>query len=219
MNVGTSAPKLCNNHVIHQNFKDVYYLLLFPCSKVLRPVYRAHYRLFGAGKVKAQIGCGKNYLKDFINIDANFQRKIDYLLDVRAGLPFPDGSMEFLYSCHMMEHLHVTEAINLLKECKRVLSPNGYMRLTLPDFEFITAILSGDQVCDFPRKFKSRQGQAINHLFCDGQHKYGYSKEVIEELAGEMGFSKVIAVGNEDANIPNLFEIEPGGSFSVNIFR
>lgn len=205
--------------MIHQNIKDAYYLLLFPCSKLLRPVYRAHYRLFRAGKVKAQVGCGKNYIKDFINIDANFQRKADYLLDVRAGLPFPDDSMEFLYSCHMMEHLHVNEAIALLKECKRVLSPNGYMRLTLPDFAFIVAILSGDEVCHFPRKFNSREGQAINHLFCDGQHKYGYSKEVIEELAVDMGFARITSAGAHDANIPNLPEIEPGGSFSVNLFK
>jgi predicted SAM-dependent methyltransferase len=205
--------------VIHQNIKDVYYLLLFPSSKVLRPFYRQHFRLFGAKRDRAHIGCGKNYLPGFVNLEANFQRKCDYLLDVRAGLPFPDESLVFLYSCHMLEHLHITESIALLKECYRVLKRDGYMRLTLPDFRFVLQILAGEESCDFPRSFKSLEGQAINHLFCDGQHKYGYSREVLEEIALPLGFSKVESANGNDENIPNLTEIEPGGSFSVNLFK
>lgn len=168
---------------------------------------------------KAQIGCGPNYLKGFVNIDANFQRQTDYLLDVRAGLPFPDCSMEFIYSCHMLEHLHVTEAIRLLKECHRVLKAEGYMRLTLPDFEFVFRILGGDEESSFPRHFRSKHGQAINFLFCDGQHKYGFSKEVVEELALELGFSRVVEAGPADENISNIDHIEPSGSFSVNLYK
>ena len=168
---------------------------------------------------KAQIGCGQHYLDGFVNIDANFQRKTDYLLDVRAGLPFPDSSMEFIYSCHLLEHLHLTEAIRLLKECHRVLNPKGYMRLTLPDFEFVLRILSGDEESHFPRSFRSRHGQAINFLFCEGQHKYGFSREVVEELALDLGFSKVVAADSADENISNLAKIEPGGSFSVNLYK
>lgn len=168
---------------------------------------------------KTQIGCGQHYLDGFVNIDANFQRKTDYLLDVRAGLPFPDGSMEFIYSCHMLEHLHLTEAMRLLRECHRVLKPEGYMRLTLPDFEFVFRILEGAEESHFPRRFRSRHGQAINFLFCDGQHKYGFSKEVVEELALDLGFSKVVPVDTRDEHIANLADIEPGGSFSVNLFK
>jgi predicted SAM-dependent methyltransferase len=205
--------------VIHQNLKDLYYVLLYPCSKVLKPLYRLHYRIANKQRNKAQIGSGPNYLDGFINIDGNFQRKTDYVLDVRVGLPFPDNSIEFLYSCHMMEHLHVTETIRLLKECWRVLVPNGYLRLTLPDFNFVAAIMAGEGTSHFPRKFNSREGQAINHLFCDGQHKYAFSKEVIEEVAGEVGFSRVSAAGAEDSHIANLRLIEPGGSFSVNLYK
>src|SRR5215475_8397740 len=144
--------------VISQNIKDAYYMLLYPCSVVLRPLYRLHYSMSQNHRDKTQIGCGQHYLNGFVNIDANFQRRTDYLLDVRAGLPFPDSSMEFIYSCHMLEHLHVTEAIRLLKECHRVLKSEGYMRLTLPDFEFVFRILGGDEESSFPRRFRSRHG-------------------------------------------------------------
>lgn len=205
--------------MIHQNLKDVYYLLLFPSSKLLRPIYREHFRIFRAGKDRAHIGSGQNYLPGFVNIDSNFQRRCDYLLDVRAGLPFPDSSLAFLYSCHMLEHLHITESIALLRECCRVLKDGGYMRLTLPDFRFVLQILAGEESCVFPRSFSSLEGQAINHLFCDGQHKYGYSREVLAEIALPLGFSKVVSANRDDENVPNLAEIEPGGSFSVNLYK
>ncbi len=192
---------------------------MYPCSRILKPFYRFHFRFLNGQRKKVQIGCGPNYLNGFINIDGNFQRKTDYLLDVRAGLPFPDNSIDFLYSCHMMEHLHVNETIQLLQECRRVLTPDGYLRLTLPDFSFIASIMSGEQVSDFPRRFNSREGQAINHLFCDGQHKYAFSREVIEEMAREIGFSRVMPAGLEDDHFVNLKLSEPGGSFSVNLYK
>jgi prepilin-type processing-associated H-X9-DG protein len=205
--------------MIHQNVKDIYYTLLYPVSWVLKPIYKIHYKKRYRKCSKAQIGCGKNYLEGFINIDANFQRKPDYLLDVRVGLPFPNDSLDFIYSCHMLEHVHVTEAISILKEWYRVLSPTGYIRLTLPDFEHIIKILAGQEVCRFPREFNSTHGHAINFLFCDGQHKFAYSKQVIEELALKMGFLRVVSVGQEDDNISSLDKIEPYGSFSVNIYK
>jgi predicted SAM-dependent methyltransferase len=205
--------------VIHQNVKDLYYVLMYPCSRILKPLYRFHFSHVNGQKRKAQIGCGPNYLDGFINIDGNFQRKTDYLLDVRAGLPFPDDSIDFLYSCHMMEHLHVDETIQLLRECRRVLAPEGYLRLTLPDFAYIAAIISGEQVSDFPRRFNSREGQAINHLFCDGQHKYAFSRELIEELARDVGFSSVQPANGYDEHFMDHKLSEPGGSFSVNLYK
>jgi prepilin-type processing-associated H-X9-DG protein len=205
--------------MIHQSIKDLYYSLLYPCSYLLKPVYKLHYRALRNQCHKVHVGCGKNYLEGFINIDANFQRRVDYLLDTRAGLPFPDDSVEIIYSCHMLEHVHVTEAIEILKEWRRILSPAGYVRLTLPDFNYIFHILSGQAPANFPRSFDSRHGQAINFLFCDGQHKYAYSPELIEELALGLGFSKVVPASQEDCNISDLTSIEPGGSFSVNLFK
>jgi len=205
--------------MIHQNIKDVYYLGLYPLSRLLRPIYRMHYVTCRRGIRKAQIGCGKNYLPGFINIDANFQRKPDYLLDVRAGLPFPDEALDFIYSCHMLEHVHISEALVILKEWHRVLSPSGYIRLTLPDFNHIFKILQAEQDCQFPRPFSSMQGKAINFLFCDGQHKFAYSPQVIEELALSVGFARVLGADPDDVYVGNLLQFEPPGSFSVNLYK
>jgi predicted SAM-dependent methyltransferase len=205
--------------MIHQKIKESYYVLAYPASKLLRPLYKLHYRTFRTDDLKVQIGSGLHYLEGFINIDANFQRKVDYLLDVRVGLPFPENSLDFIFSSHMLEHLHIDEAISLLRECRRVLMPGGYMRLMLPDFEFALRIVNGQESSEYPRRFGSRLGQAINFLFCDGQHKYAYTTEVMYELGAQTGFSSVVVAPSEDANIINLDAIDPGGSFSVNLFK
>lgn len=51
--------------------------------------------------------------------------------------PFPDKSIDYIFSEHMFEHLKLTEAVKMLKECRRVLKKNGVLRITLPCFEFL----------------------------------------------------------------------------------
>lgn len=198
--------------MISQNYKDFYFGILYICSFILRPLYSVHYFLFKRKHTKAHLGCGPNYLPGFINIDGNFNRRVDYVLDMRAGLPFPAYSMEFLYSCHFLEHLTIDDAMCVLKECARVLSPNGVFRITLPAFEHALAISEGSQPSEFPRKFSSSSGQAINFLFCDSQHRYAYSVESFKEIALACGFeSAEEGAVNEDPRIAPLNE--PEGSF------
>ncbi|MBF0309877.1 MAG: methyltransferase domain-containing protein [Magnetococcales bacterium] len=203
--------------MIHQSLKDLYYLFFLPVSRGLLPFYRWHYRRFRAHLDRLHLGCGEHYLDGFVNLDGNFRRGVDYLCDVRAGLPFPSGRLRFIYSCHMLEHLHVDEACRVLAECRRVLHPEGRMRLTLPDFRHALAILQGGATSSFPRGFVCAEGMAINFLFCDGQHKYAYGAESLRELALQVGFSRV-----EVAELHRSPEVgdftEPVGSFSVHLY-
>jgi predicted SAM-dependent methyltransferase len=204
--------------MVPQKYKDFYYQWFYLASLILKPFYKIHYSVLKNSIKKVQVGSGENYLKDFINIDGNFQRKVDYLLDVRVGLPFPKHSIDFIYSCHMLEHVYIEEAISILKEFHFCLNDGGIVRLTLPDYNHVKKIISGESSTSFPRHFHSREGMAINFLFCDGQHKYAYTSEVINELALEIGFSKTTqAPNNIDENIGPLDE--PRGSFSLYLIK
>ena len=204
--------------MIHQNIKDIYYLLLYPISLILKHCYKIHYIVFRKRLTKVHIGCGKNYFPGFLNIDGNFERKVDYLLDVRVGLPFPNESIDFIYSCHMLEHVHVTKAISILKEWHRVLKPSGHIRLTLPDFSYAIKIAKKQAQHKTYRSFDSPLGQAVDFLFCDGQHKYAYTADTIEELASQTGFSRITLADKVERNIPTALN-EPVGSFSVNLYK
>lgn len=83
------------------------------------------------------LGCGNRFHKDWINIDF-FQADKDVLQhDLNKGIPLPDKSFDIVYHSHVLEHLSQAEAKAFLKECYRVLKPNGILRVTIPDLEKI----------------------------------------------------------------------------------
>ena len=55
--------------------------------------------------------------------------------DVRKGLPFEDGTVKYIYTSHLLEHLKRDEADFLLKECYRVLKKGGIVKVVVPDLE------------------------------------------------------------------------------------
>jgi len=55
--------------------------------------------------------------------------------NVNNGLPFEDSSVEVVFSSHFIEHLTFEEGINFLKECHRVLRPDGILRISCPDMK------------------------------------------------------------------------------------
>jgi predicted SAM-dependent methyltransferase len=80
---------------------------------------------------KIDIGCGGNKQVGFIGIDF-----IDYgqeiVWDIRNGLPFPDQSIEEIYSAQFFEHLTPPEVNKLAWEIKRVAKPGCKMLMVVP---------------------------------------------------------------------------------------
>jgi ubiquinone/menaquinone biosynthesis C-methylase UbiE len=61
-------------------------------------------------------------------------------LDIRLGsadnLPFPDSSVDAVYSCWLLEHLN--DPVMALRETRRVLRPNGYGLFIVPSVRSLT---------------------------------------------------------------------------------
>jgi len=111
--------------------------------------------------IKLNIGCGPSgQIQDFVNIDnskaallhqwplvkkslyklgllsrAKFDSNWDGVryLDASRHLPFATGTISKIYSSHFLEHISLEKGKKVLRECYRVLQPDGVMRLVLPD--------------------------------------------------------------------------------------
>ena len=81
------------------------------------------------------IGCGKLFHREWLNIDSHTNREGVLLHDVRKGLPFSDHAFDVCYSSHLLEHLTRDEGDYLLFEIYRVLKPGGLVRLVVPDLQ------------------------------------------------------------------------------------
>lgn len=116
--------------------------------------------------IRVNVGCGATPTPGWVNIDNSwtikgvrnpllraiftplgmFKGKDDYIATIRkhdirwadAGkrLPFADGSVEVVYTSHMLEHMTREEVRRFLAETRRVLKPGGLLRVAVPDLDY-----------------------------------------------------------------------------------
>ena len=112
--------------------------------------------------LRVNIGCGRSPTPGWVNIDNSpsvllRSLPVGHLLgetrrevwraarahSVRYGsarrLPFPAGSADVVYSSHMIEHLSRKNVIRFLRECYRILAPEGILRIVIPDLNVFVA--------------------------------------------------------------------------------
>ncbi|CAB4757434.1 unannotated protein [freshwater metagenome] len=85
------------------------------------------------------LACGDFYLthNDWVNLDwyphSNFVKKANLL----GKLRFKDETFDVIYTSHFIEHIPRENLDFVLRECFRVLKPNGVIRIVVPDLENI----------------------------------------------------------------------------------
>lgn len=92
------------------------------------------------------------------------------LYDCRKRLPFTDKSVDFIYTSHFLEHLYRYQAIELLRECKRILKPEGVIRIVVPDL----AILA--------QKYVNRDRLFYKRLYQNSEVKEQASGNIADQL-------------------------------------
>ena len=86
------------------------------------------------------LGCGKRFHPDWINVDFVAWDDIVVSHDLRQGVPFPDRKFDVVYHSHLLEHFPKADALPFLRECYRVLKPGGIIRIAVPDLERIAKL-------------------------------------------------------------------------------
>lgn len=81
------------------------------------------------------LGCGDKYHKDWVNIDLYSDSPFVKSCDLRKGIPFAENSFEVVYHSQVIEHYEKDDARRFMKECYRVLKPDGIIRIVTPDLE------------------------------------------------------------------------------------
>src|SRR5574344_1513960 len=80
-------------------------------------------------KEMLNLGCGRCFHKDWINVDYSSCDESVIAYDLTKKLPFEDNSFEVIYHSHLLEHFEKSFAPIFLKECYRVLKKGGIIRI------------------------------------------------------------------------------------------
>jgi predicted SAM-dependent methyltransferase len=92
------------------------------------------------GEKKLQIGCGRRILDGWLNADFYPKTRNILHLDATHRLPFDDGTFDYVFTEHMIEHVDFPQGQELIRESFRVLVPGGILRISTPDLAFLIDI-------------------------------------------------------------------------------
>ncbi len=132
-------------------------------------------------------GCGQNLL-------LSPWENHDLETDIRKPLPFAIGSAGFILAEHVIEHVDFRSGVSFLRECLRVLEPEGVLRLAFPD------ITRDIPLEDYRSGFSKHYNRQLNcredvwlSVLIDWEHQSCWTKDMAERVLVAVGFDRVSA--------------------------
>jgi predicted SAM-dependent methyltransferase len=171
--------------------------------------------------MKLHLGCGKLYLKNYINIDIESE-KADIKHDIIKLDFINNEKVDEIYICHVLEHIQRNDTLKLFLEWNRLLKKEGILRISVPNFESVVNVYQ-----------KNKNMSELLGLINGGQrnrfdiHFVCYDLHTLKEILEITGFYyikiydpfKFLSKDQDDyskAYLPHL-DFENGTCMSLNI--
>ena len=165
--------------------------------------------------VKINFGCGwEQKLPGWINVDLKVEAAPDVIANLARDLPFASACADFIFTESFIEELPLAQGRHFLRECRRIIKPDGVMRLLTADLEkFARTYLeqpdwlveTWDITTGVPRE--TRGACEVVNL---GMHLAGtffYDRPTFRQIAGECGF-RVEEVEYKRSEHPELRDLD-----------
>ena len=169
---------------------------------------------------KVQLGAGSSRLAGWLNTDIEPGGDGLAYLDATKRFPFEDGSIHYIFSEHVIEHLTYEEGKAMIAEAYRVLAPGGKMRVSTPDLmQFIRlfdADLSNDERAFIDAKLKwhewPREANSaaiiLNLQMSSWGHKFMYDFPTLSGALERAGFRNPRAFDENVSDDEHLRDLE-----------
>lgn len=137
--------------------------------------------------MKLNIGCGKQFEPEYINIDLYEDLIADKKMSA-INLEFEDFSCQEVKAIHLIEHLGLYQSIYAISEYFRVLEPKGKLILETPDLEkaFRTYLNSDyEKKKDILSWIYGLPHEGLEHKFC-------FPPQLLQEILEKIGFENIV---------------------------
>lgn len=175
--------------------------------------------LAGVDQPRLHIGAGPMAMEGWLNTDLISG---EVYLDLTRRLPFADRSFAYAFGEHVIEHITEEQGQSLLTELRRVLRPDGVLRLTTPDLRKIISIYFDEnpviELEDYRTFLDAETGkrhdracQVLNDYLRLWGHQYVYDEEDLQAKLVEAGFTSVERLEPGRSSHPLLRDLERHG--------
>jgi predicted SAM-dependent methyltransferase len=137
---------------------------------------------------RLHLACGPHAISGWVNIDNQAYAGIDRLLDLRYGLPFEN--VEYIYAEHFIEHIEYRDTLRLLMECRRALAPDGVIRLSTPNLDWVWAFAYHPGLWE-TKEQEIHDCLVANRSFRAWGHRFLYNRAMLREVLQRAGFADV----------------------------
>lgn len=182
--------------------KSIISLMLLPISYITiarESRKKCIYLEIGSGAKKGSNG--------WITLDSGFQADIHW--DLRNGIPFPDESLDKIYTSHTFEHIPFNDLKKVIQLCYKKLKKGGTLSVCVPNARnYIKSYIEGNRFIDLYDESKvspsSRcdTGSLIDQVnliaYLGGQHCYMFDQENLINILKASGFEFAKARGFEE---------------------
>ncbi len=142
---------------------------------------------------------GKNW--EEVRLDIDPAARPDITASITDMAPVADGSVDAVYSAHNLEHLTADEVPVALREFFRVIRPDGFVLVTVPDLAAIAPFIAGDRLDEVlytspagpitPLDVLYGFGPALAQGKTQMAHRTGFTAETLEAAFRTAGFPGV----------------------------
>lgn len=151
--------------------------------------------------VKLNLGSFTHMFHGWRNLDridlADWARRRQYAFtqwDLVGGLPYDDSIADLIFMSHVLEHFSYDDGAALLRECRRVLKPDGLIRIAVPDARrLIDLYLAGNMrslepICGVDGG--DSDIQMFHELLYGGDHRATYDADALLFAFKRAGFTR-----------------------------
>jgi predicted SAM-dependent methyltransferase len=178
---------------------------------------------------KLQVGCGEIANSGWLNADFAPRAPGVVFMDATRRFPFDDATFDYVFSEHLIEHIAYEDGLSFLAESRRVLKPQGRLRIATPDLARLAAMIGTESGAVRPEDpsarayrewiaatclfdpAKSAPAFVLNHNMRAWGHTFLYDEPTLRAALGQRGFTDIRRVEVGKSPDPELVGLEMHG--------
>lgn len=158
------------------------------------------------GGPRLHVGCGRERIEGWVNIDLLKLPTVDVVLDASAKLPYRDASA--IFAEHFLEHLRVDRAVQFLLNSHSALAPNGWLRLSTPSVDWTLATHYPNRTGEVGGGARVRDALMLNKGFRAWGHQFLWNAPALERAFQATGFEEIRLCKYGESEIAHFQGIE-----------